>query len=158
MGMKIRILFLLLGILAAGCVNVEVCEEEYASELVARFKTMKEGVAADTTVVAFSLYGIREGKTDSLLYDLAPGSGFMVSLDPNMDYSDFVLQIDTLRDTLTVYYKHEIYMISYTCGFAHLFTLEDMESRTGLIQNDTIIKAMIDAEYEAKEEHIWLYL
>lgn len=156
--MRFRILFLFLGMLMAGCITVEVCEEEYASEMVARFKTLKEGAAADTTLNAFSLYGIREGKADSLLYDQAPGSGFTVPLDPQLDYSNFVLQIDTLSDTLTVFYEHEIYMISYTCGFAHLFALDELESRTGLIQNDTIIKAMIDAEYEANEVHIWLYL
>ena len=126
--------------------------------MVARFKTMKEGVVADTTINALSLYGIREGMNDSLLYDSIPASGFLVPLDPNQDHSRFVLQIDTLRDTLNVYHEHEIYMISYTCGFASLFNLDRLETVTGLIQNDTIISDMIDAEYEKDEVHIWLYL
>jgi hypothetical protein len=142
----------------AACVNVEECEEEYVSTLVTRFKTMKDGAAADTTVNALSLYGIRNGQSDSLLYDSIPASGFTVTLDPHFDRSSFVLQIDTLSDTLNVYYEHEIYMISYTCGFASLFTLDQIEALTGLIKNDTIIKDMIDAEYEENEIHIWLYL
>jgi hypothetical protein len=153
-----RILFLVLSLLAASCVSVEVCEEEYESNLVARFKTMKEGVAADTTVNALSLYGIREGKSDSLLYNGLPASGFLVPLDPNEGLSSFVLQIDTLTDTLHVYYEHEAYLISYTCGFASLFTLDQLDTSSGLIQNDSIINDMIDAEYDENEEHIWLYL
>ena len=156
--MKFRILFLILSILAASCVTVEVCEEEYVSELSARFKTMKEGVAADTTVSALSLYGIREGKSDSLLYDSIPASGFLVPLDPHNDFSSFVLQMDTLWDTLHVHYAHEVYLISYGCGFASLFTLDQLETHTGLIKNDSIISPMIDAEYEENEEHIWLFL
>jgi hypothetical protein len=158
MKFRIRILILTIIILTAACVSVEVCEEEYASEMVASFKTMDGGTAADTTVNSLSLYGIREGRNDSLLYHDVSTSGFVIPLDPEQDFSSFVLQIDTLTDTLKVYYEHEIYMISYTCGFASLFTLDQLETRTGVIQNDTIINAMIDAEYEANEEHIWLYL
>ena len=82
----------------------------------------------------------------------------MVPLDPHHDYSRFVLQIDTLMDTLTVYHEHEVYMISYTCGFASLFTLDQLELAGSVIQNDTIINEMVDAEYEDNEIHIWLYL
>ena len=156
--MKFRILFLFLCILAAGCVSVEVCEEEYVSDMVASFKTMKEGAPADTTLSSLSLYGIREGKNDSLLYDAESASGFLVPLDPHQNFSRFVLQIDTLTDTLTVYHEHEIYMISYTCGFASLFTLDQLEVSGSAIQNDTIISEMVDAEYEDNEVHIWLYL
>ena len=156
--MKSRILFLFISILAAGCVSVEVCEEEYFSDMVASFKTMKDGEVADTTVTALSLYGIREGQSDSLLYDSIPSSGFVVPLDPHHDYSRFVLQIDTLMDTLTVYHEHEVYMISYTCGFASMFTLNQLELAGSVIQNDTIINEMVDAEYEDNEIHIWLYL
>ena len=157
--MKSRILFLILSIFTVSCITVEVCDESYDSELVARFKTEHEGEAADSTVSALTLYGIREGKNDSLLYNGVSSSGFVVPLDPNNDYSRFVLQIDTLSDTLTIFYQHEIYEISYTCGFANLFTLDDnIESSSGIIKRDTILKEMIDAEYEENEEHIWLYL
>ena len=156
--MNYRILILVLSLLVASCVTVEVCEEEYASYLVARFKTVKEGVAADTTVNALSLYGIREGKNDSLLYNGLPASGFLVPLDPNQGLSSFVLQIDTLTDTLHVYYEHEVYLISYTCGFASLFTLEQLDTGSGVIQKDTILNDLIDAQYDENEAHIWLYL
>jgi hypothetical protein len=156
--MNTRILFLIICIFIAGCGSVEVCEDEYVSELVARFKSEQDGEIADSTVNALTLYGIREGLSDSLLYDAASVSGFTVPLDPHHDFSSFVMQIDTLTDTLHVHYDHEVYMISYSCGFASLFTLDKLETVSGLILKDTIINDMIDAAYEDNEEHIWLYL
>jgi len=154
-----RILLFIIFIFATGCISVEVCDENYDSELVARFKTRHEGAPADTTVSALTLYGIREGLSDSLLYDSISASGFVVPLDPHHDISRFVLQINGQADTLMISHDHEIYMISYTCGFASLFTLDDnIEFSSGVIISDTILNEMIDAEYEANEEHIWLYL
>lgn len=156
--MSYRILLFALFLLPGSCISVEICDESYDSELVARFKTVHEAEVVDSTVSALTLYGIREGLSDSLLYDSASVSGFEVPLDPHRDLSRFVLQINDRTDTLTIYHHQEIYMISYTCGFANLFTLDHLESSSGIIAGDTIISPMIDAEYEANEEHIWLYL
>lgn len=156
--MHSRILILILLGFAAGCISVDVCDETYDSELVARFKTWQEEVTADTMVSVFSLYGIREGLPDSLLYDSIPASGFTVPLDPHRQSSSFVLQINENTDTLVVSYGHEVYLISYSCGFANLFMLDNIETRSGIIQSDTILNTMIDAEYESNEVHIWLYL
>lgn len=156
--MQSRILILLLLGFAAGCISVDVCDENYDSELVARFKTWQEGELADTTVSIFSLYGIRDGLPDSLLYDSIPASGFTVPLDPHLESSSFVLQINDQTDTLLVSYGHEVYLISYSCGFANLFSLDLVETRSGVIKSDTILNYMIDAEYESSEEHIWLFL
>ena len=83
----------------------------------------------------------------------------MVPLDPHYDFSSFVLQINEQTDTLVISYERETYLISYTCGFASLFTLDDnIELSSGVIKSDTILNEMIDAEYEENEEHIWLYL
>jgi hypothetical protein len=157
--MKSRILLFIIFILAMGCTSVEVCDDDYDSELVARFKTRHEGAPADTTVSALTLYGIREGLSDSLLYDSVSASGFLVALDPHHYFSSFVLQINGQADTLVISYDLETYMISYTCGFANLFTIDDnIEWSSDVIKSDTILNDMIDAEYEENEEHIWLYL
>ena len=157
--MRFRILLFILIILASGCASVEVCDEDYDSELIARFKTRHEGVPADTTVSSLTLYGIREGLSDSLLYDSVSTSGFLVALDPHHYFSSFVLQINGQADTLVISYDSETYMISYTCGFANLFTIDDnIEWSSNVIKSDTTLNDMIDAEYEENEEHIWLYL
>lgn len=156
--MKYRILLLIVLVQAAGCFTVEVCDESNDSELVAKFKTRHDGVAADSMVASLSLYGIREGMSDSLLYDAKSLSRFEVPLDPHYDFSRFVLQINEQTDTLTVYHHHESYMISYTCGYGNLFTLENIGLGSGIIKSDTILNDMIDADNEDDEEHIWLYL
>lgn len=143
-----------------GCITVEVCEDSYDSELVARFKTLKENEPADTAVNALTLYGIREGLSDSLLYDSVPASGFMVPLDPHHDYSSFVIEINGETDTLTILHHNELYLISYTCGFANLFIINNIEtsSDSSMIQDAVVENEMVDAKYETGEEHIWLYL
>jgi len=157
--MKLRILLISIAILMPGCLNVELCDESYDSELVARFKTEKEGETADSTVSSLTLYGIRDGLPDSLLYNAESVSSFVVPLDPNQSYSRFAIQIDTLSDTLTILHQHEIYLISYGCGFGSLFFLEGLSAANGgLFKRDSILEKMIDAEYESNEEHIWLYL
>ena len=156
--MRFRILLFILIILASGCASVEVCDEDYDSELIARFKTRHEGVPADTTVSSLTLYGIREGLSDSLLYDSISTADFIVPLDPQQDVSRFVVQLDTLSDTLVVYHERQFYMISYGCGFGTLFTLNDIGTSSGMIKMDSIINDMVDAEYETDEVHLWLYL
>ena len=156
--MKLRILFFFFVILLSGCVDVEVCDDDSDSELVAKFKTVNEEVTSDSTVAAFSLYGIREGKNDSLLYTGLSASGFVIPLNPHLPFSRFVLTINEQTDTLTIHHTQEIYMISYTCGFANRFTLESLEYDSGTIVKDSILIDLVDAEYESGEEHIWLYL
>ena len=155
--MKYRILLFILFFLAVSCVTVEVCDESNESDLVAKFKTRQDGVAVDSTVASLTLYGIKEGENDTLINEL-PSSGFLVPLDPHNDISRYVVQINDQSDTLTVSYIHESYMISYTCGFGNLFTLETISYGSGIIKSDTILNGMIDAEYEEDEVHIWLYL
>ena len=156
--MKLRITFFIFAILLSGCVDVEICDEDSGSELVAKFKTVKEGITSDSTVTALSLYGIREGMSDSLLYKTLSTSGFVVPLNPHLPYSRFILKIDEQTDTLTIYHHQELYLISYTCGFANMFTLERLEHDMGMIVKDSILIEMVDAEYESDEVHIWLYL
>ena len=156
--MKLRILILIIVFTVTGCVKVEICDDDRDSLMVARFKTMKEEVPADTTVNFFSLYGIREGMPDSLIVDSIPTNNFRVPLDPHQDVSRFVLLFGGASDTLVVSHHQEIYMISYKCGFATLFTIDQVGYSTGIIKSHEIRKAMVDAETEKDEEHSWLYL
>ncbi|MCD4710797.1 MAG: hypothetical protein K8R52_08130 [Bacteroidales bacterium] len=156
--MKSRILLFIMSILITSCITIDDCDDNSDSELVARFKTVKEGVPTDSTVTDLTLFGVREGLSDSLLYNALSTSAFVVPLDPHHDFSRFVLQIGEQTDTLVLHHHHEIYLISYGCGFGNLFTLDDIEQSTGMIKHDTIINDMVYAEYEEDEEHIWLYL
>lgn len=157
--MRSRILLFIISIIAASCVTVEVCDDDSDSLLVTKFKTLKDENPADSAVTDLSIYGIREGKSDSLISTSATStSSFEVPLNPHQDFSSYLLQIGDQFDTLVVTHHQEIYMISYTCGFGNLFTLENVENSNGMIKSYTIVEDMVDAANEEDEEHIWLYL
>jgi len=155
--MKIRLLplFLLLGLFS--CSTLEVCDDNIQSELVARFKTIEEGVVNDTSISGVTLYGIREGKSDSLLYDSVTVMDVVLPLDSHHDFSRFILNIYEQTDTLTIQHTNEFYMISYTCGFASLFTINSFVYSNLMINDIEIVNSMVDAELEQDEEHLWIY-
>jgi len=156
--MKSRILILIISVLVSSCISVEICDDDSDSLLVTKFKTLKDEIPSDSVVSALTLYGIREGKPDSLLYNLFSTSRFEVPLNPHQEFSRYVLQIGDQIDTLTLFHHQEIYMISYTCGFGTLFTLTSVENSNAMIKSYTIENDMVDAANEEDEEHIWLYL
>jgi len=156
--MKSRILLFIISVLVSSCISVETCDEDSSSVLVTKFKTLKDEIPTDSVVSALTLYGIREGMPDSLLYNSFSTSRFEVPLNPHQDFSSYVLQIGDQFDTLKVTHHQEIYMISYTCGFGNLFTIENVENSNAMIKSYTIVKDMVDAANEENEEHIWLYL
>jgi hypothetical protein len=156
--MKSRILLFIISILVSSCISVEICDEDSNSVLVTKFMTLKDDNPADSLVTDFRIYGIREGMNDSLLFQSVSTSGFQVPLNPHQDFSSYVLQIGDQFDTMVVTHHQEIYMISYTCGFGNLFTLDSVENSNAMIKSYTIVKDMVDAANEQNEEHIWLYL
>jgi hypothetical protein len=155
--MSCRILLFVLLLFAVSCISVEICDDSYDSVVNVKFKSVHEGVTADSTIASLTLYGIREGLPDSLIYDAKPASGFTAPLDPGHNPTSFVMQVNGQTDTILIYHQQEIYLISYTCGFANRFTLEHLESRIGIISGDSILKETVDAEYDSNEEHIWIY-
>jgi len=156
--MRSLILFVIISILVTGCISVEICDDDNNSVMVANFMTMKDEVPSDSTVASLSLYGIREGKPDSLLYNQEAAFSFEVPLDPHHDYSRFVLQVDTLTDTLELIHTQELYLISYDCGFGNVFTLDSIGYSSGLIKSAEIKDEKVDALTEEDDVHIWLFL
>ena len=155
--MKSRLILLLTLILVASCTTQDICDEDSQSILVARFRTQVNNEIVDTLLTGFSIHGIREGWVDRPLYDSVSTGKIGIPLDPNHDFSRFVLSAGDKSDTLVIYHSSEAYLISYTCGFAARFTLEEFRYSGGLITDLELIKADVDAELETDEEHIWIY-
>jgi hypothetical protein len=158
--MHSRILIFIISILITSCISVEICDDDDNSVMVAKFMTLKDELPADSTVASLSLYGIREGRSDSLLYNnqLATNT-FEAPLDPHHDITRFVLQINDQTDTLELIHTKELYMISYDCGFGNLFTLDDnIGISSGVIKSTKIKDEKVDAETEQDDVHIWLFL
>ena len=156
--MKIRLLPFFFLFLIISCTTLEVCDDNYDSLLVIKFKTLdSEELIVDTIVSDVTLYGIREGKSDSLLYNVESTSWLELPLDPHHTFSRFVLNIEEKSDTLHMVHSTGYYLISYTCGYGALFNLDSMIYGGTMFYGDTIINSVIDAELEQYEEHIWIY-
>jgi hypothetical protein len=154
-----RILIFIISILITSCISVEICDDDNNSVMVAKFMTMKDELPADSTVASLSLYGIREGRPDSLLYNNQLNTNnFQVPLDLHHDFTRFVLQINEQTDTLELMHTQDLYMISYDCGFGNLFTIENPEISSGVIKSAEIKNEKVDAETKEDDVHIWLFL
>jgi hypothetical protein len=155
--MRIKLVLFLPLLMLISCTTYEVCDIDTQSELVAGFKTIESGAVTDTIVSGVTVFGIREGQSDSLLYDSITTKQILLPLDPHHDFSRFVLHVNEQTDTLRVIHTTESYLISYTCGFGSLFTLDNVSYSNLMIQNLEIINSVIDAELEQNEEHLWIY-
>lgn len=156
--MKYLVYSLGLLLLISSCATQDICDDDSQSYLVAGFKTLDtEDEVTDTTMAGLSVYGIREGKTDSLLYDSVSVSELELPLDPNNEFSYFVLGNGISHDTLQLTYDSEVYLISYSCGFAVRFTLDQFTSTGSWISDMELISGDIDAELESNETHLWIY-
>jgi len=155
--MRIGLLIFSFLLLLYACTTQDVCDDDNQSKLVARFKTMESDVISDTILSGVTIYGIREGQTDSLLYDSSSTSEILLPLDPNHDLTRFVLSVNEYSDTLYFIHTTEFYLLSYTCGFAALFNLDSIRYSHQIIHDLEIINSVIDAELEENEEHLWIY-
>ncbi|MFH0756291.1 MAG: DUF6452 family protein [Bacteroidota bacterium] len=155
--MNHRLIPFLFCITLAACSPQDICDDDSQSILVARFRTLVGGKITDTIVPGISILGIREGKSDSLLYNSVSVGRAELPLDPSNNQSVFVIRTAEKNDTLFVMHSSEAYLISYNCGFAARFTLEDFTSTGRMILNIELIEAIVDAELESNEEHLWIY-
>jgi hypothetical protein len=151
------LLFLVLAWISA-CATQDICDNDNQSELVARFKTTGDLGTSDTTLSPVTVYGLRPGKPDSLIYGEVTTSRLVLPLNPNATHSTYIIEVDGAPDTLRINHKTEYYLISYTCGFAALFTVEKVEHSSQMIRDTEIIQPVIDAELEQNEEHIWIFI
>ena len=125
--MRIGKLLLCIAFGLSSCQPQEICDNHDLPFLVVRFKTIQSSITSDTIISGVTLYGIREGKADSLLYDSLSLSRMELPLDPSHNYSNFVFSVYDLTDTLTIVHTNDIYLISYSCGFATRFTLDGID-------------------------------
>jgi hypothetical protein len=155
--MKTRTILWLLLPLAVSCTPLDICSETGQSELVARFKQADSPDGADTTLTGLTLFGLKELRSDSLLYDSIAASRIVLPLDPAAGSSRFILTTGTKTDTLTITHSNQYYLVSYNCGFATLFTIGPVRFSGTMINRVEVITAEVDAEMVQNEEHLWIY-
>jgi hypothetical protein len=154
-----HLILVALGLGMASCTTLDICDDTGQADLVVRFKYEEGDDILDTIFSEVTVYGIREGKTDSLLLDAESASKIVLPLNPHAEVSSFFMQINDLSDTIHISHNTGFYLMSYTCGYASVFTLEadPVEHDTILFYAVDIRKAVIDAETDQNEEHLWLY-
>ncbi len=155
--MKYMALPLSLLLLFFSCATQEVCDDDNQSYLVAQFRTKGDGEERDTIIAGMTIYGIREGKPDSLLYDSIPRSTADLPLDPNNDITSFVFSNVIQQDTLVLTHSSEIYLISYDCGFASRFSLVEYKSSGNWLKEIVLRNGEIDAALESDDEDLRIY-
>lgn len=139
------------------CNTQEVCDDDNQSILVAKFKSNETGKISDTTLAGLTIFGIREGKADSLLYNLSTAARIELPLNPGDEHSVYVMTAGEKSDTLTIHHSSEAYLISYNCGFAARFTVGSCTSTGDLIIDMELINPLVDAELKSNEDHLWIY-
>jgi hypothetical protein len=155
--MKSILSLLLMVPLLFSCSTQEVCDDKTDSEMVARFKISGSNPVADSLLSGVTLYGIREGRPDSLIYDSSTVSRVVLPLDPHNNHSSFIISTNDQTDTIRIEHNTQTYLISYTCGFAALFTILSVDHTSHMIIDSEIVNTLVDAELEENEEHLWLY-
>jgi len=157
--MKAQQLLILLGLIMAACSTLDVCDDTGQADLVVRFKYQVGEEIFDTIFSEVTIYGIRENKADSLLYDSISASKIVLPLNPHKEVSSFVMEINDATDTIHISHNTGFYLMSYTCGYASVFTLEEdpIEHDSTLFYDVEIRNAVIDAETIQDEEHLWLF-
>jgi hypothetical protein len=157
--MKAQQLLIVLGFFMAACTTLDICDDTGQADLVARFKHQEGAVISDTIFSEVTIYGIREGRPDSLLYSTEATSRIVLPLNPHEEVSSFVMEINDVTDTIHISHNTGFYLMSYTCGYASVFTLEEdpIEHDSTLFYGVEIRNAVIDAETIVDEEHLWLY-
>ncbi|MFO7935692.1 MAG: DUF6452 family protein [Bacteroidales bacterium] len=155
--MKTGFPFILIMVLMISCVTRDICDQSNQSELIARFKKGTLNNPEDTLVPGVSVYGLRQGMSDSLLYDSVTASRLILPLDPRHGESRFVMNIGEQQDTLEIVHDNDAYLISYDCGFGMLFNLRNIQHTGHVIRDVELINAQVDAEFLQDEEHIWIF-
>jgi hypothetical protein len=155
--MKYMALPLSLLLLFTSCATQEFCDDDNQSYLIAQFRTKEDGEERDTIMGGMTIYGIREGKPDSLLYDSTSMSKAQLPLDPNNDITSFVFSNTIQKDTLVLTHSSEIYLISQDCGFASRFSLVEYTASGNWLKEIVLRNGEIDATLENDEEHLRIY-
>ncbi|MBN1132312.1 MAG: hypothetical protein JXR52_08910 [Bacteroidales bacterium] len=149
--------FLITIIALVACTTQDVCDSDLKASAVASLYTTRNGVPTDTIISGFSLYGIRENLPDSLLYDSANVSKLQLPLDPNHNKSSFVISIREQSDTIHIHHESTLYLVSYTCGFAHNYNIQSIDHTGHIIQLIEPVNEFVLAEETNEKEHFRIY-
>lgn len=149
MKFKTSLIFLLLFFLIA-CSEEEVCVKDVNTMLIADFFKKTDG--SDTILSNLSVVGLNKTR---MLYDSAVNiSQIELPLNYNSGKTSFIISINNNRDTITFFYTGELIFVSYACGFAPTFELNDVTATYKEFDSIAVINNIINPD---NEENIEIY-
>jgi hypothetical protein len=103
--------------LCQSCKDESICTDDITCRVNAGFYVRDGNGERDTLLDGVTLYG--KLRPDSLIYENAQGLGNIKFPLPNSmeEHSDFILTVDTISDTLKLWHRSRLEMVSFECGF-----------------------------------------
>ncbi|UCH14320.1 MAG: hypothetical protein JSV22_14630 [Bacteroidales bacterium] len=129
--------------LFSNCEEDSQCTEEIEISANINFKTVSLGVRKDTSINNLTVIG-----RDTPYYNNNNLNSISLALSQVSDTSVFKFTVDTVTDTISFYYNREHYMVSFECGFATRFTLEEIITQNKILDSVSIIKPNVDMSDE----------
>lgn len=137
------------------CNDEGICTGTEVARVTAGFYVRSGGVERDTILKNVTFYSIL--RPDSLIYDSAYNV-HVIRFPLTNDVApavDFVFQVDSLTDLLTVIKSSRLVMESYACGFATHHDLLDLVYGNTIIDTIAISDPAINL---SDEENIKIYI
>ena len=93
----------------------------------------------------FSISSLNRGETDStIIINNKNIFSLDLPLNTNLDSSKYLIKVDTIFDTLTVFYERSIKSRSTDCEFTMNFKLQDIEYSKNKLKDVSIENAIIE--------------
>ena len=148
----IYLLFIFLSFTINACENDNPCVDNVVSRINAGFYTLSNDNESAFTVSDFSMYGI--DRQDSVLH----GSNvriFDFPLSMHEASSSYILTVNTLTDTLELFYTSKLAFVSVECGFTNNFEIQSLSITNNFIDSISIVKNNVDL---SDEENLKIFL
>lgn len=142
-------------LLFQACNNEEGCTEiDLVSRVNAGFYVRDAIGERDTIISSLTFFGVQ--RPDSLIADLARAQKISFPLPHQVEgNTKFIISDAAYIDTITIWHIPAYSLVSYSCGFTTVHTLERIDFGTDLI--DTIA---IESEYinRSENENLKIYI
>ncbi len=148
---RVLLFFLLLGFFS--CEDQPVCTEMAAAFLQAGFYKAVEGEEQDSVLNNLTVKGL--GATEDLIVKENGVKQLKLPLDFENNASAFIITNDSVTDTLYLSYDTTLSFVSYECGFAPNYDINEVGFTTHGFDSIIIVKSFVET---VDEENLKIYL
>ena len=144
---------LAISLLYHACDDKAVCTEMATAYLQTGFYKAIEGEEQDSALDNVTVYGL--GIPEPVIQNDSNVKQLKLPLNFSSDHSVFVITNDTVSDTLYLTYDTTLTFVSYECGFAPSYDIQDVGSSNNGFDSVIIVKSLVETD---DDENIKIYL